>query len=188
MGELGYELYIPTEQTLTVYDALVAGIEAQGVKFTHCGLMALESLRLEKGYRDFGVDIDTTDTPFEAGLGFAVDLAKEDFVGKSAVTANRDAGRQLRRLVSVRLLDETPLLYGNEPVWLDGRRVGYVRAGAYGHTLNSAVGLAMIEHEGGITADFLKSAQFEVEVNDRLVPAALSIAPFYDPRSERVRG
>ena len=157
MGELGYELYIPTEQTISVYDALVAGIEAQGVPCTHCGLMALESLRLEKGYRDFGVDIDNTDTPFDVGLGFAVDLAKNEFIGKEALQTRKEAGVQSRRLVSVKLRDETPLLHGHEPVWLGGHRIGYVRAGAYGHTLRAAVGLAMIERDGGVTAEFIKA-------------------------------
>ena len=85
MGELGYEIYIPSEQSINVYDALVAGIEAQGAVCTHCGLVALESLRLEKGYRDFGVDIDNTDTPLEMGLGFAVDLSK-DFIGRERLS------------------------------------------------------------------------------------------------------
>jgi len=188
MGELGYELYIPTEQSLDVHDALVAGIAAQGLAVAHCGLMALDSLRLEKGYRDFGVDIDNTDTPLEAGLGFVVDMSRPDFVGREALAAQKAAGPLTRRLVSVRLDDPEPLLLGNEPVYLGDRAIGHVRAGAYGHSLGASVGLAMIEHPGGITAGFLASSAFRILVNDQSVGATLSLGPFYDPRSERVRG
>jgi 4-methylaminobutanoate oxidase (formaldehyde-forming) len=164
----------------------VAGIEAQGVACTHCGLMALESLRLENGYRDFGVDIDNTDTPLEMGLGFVVDMSK-DFIGRDRLAEQQAAGPLPKRLVAVRLDDPEPLLVGSEPLFADGAPVGYVRAGAFGHTLGSSVGLAIIEHSGGVTADYLKSKRFTVEVNDRHVEATLSFAPFYDPKSERVR-
>ena len=186
MGELGYELYIPSEQSLNVYDALVKGMKAQGVACTHCGLMALESLRLEKGYRDFGVDIDNTDTPLEVGLGFVVDMTK-DFIGRDRLAAQKAVGPLPKRLVAVRLDDPEPLLIGSEPLFSDGVPVGYVRAGAYGHTLGASVGLAIVEHPGGVTAEYLKSKRFTVEVNDRHIAATLSFAPFYDPKSERVR-
>ena len=186
MGELGYELYIPSEQSLNVYDALVAGIEAQGVSCTHCGLMALESLRLEKGYRDFGVDIDNTDTPLEMGLGFVVDLSR-DFIGRDRLLAQKEAAPLPKRLVALKLEDPEPLLLGSEPVFADGIPVGYVRAGAFGHTLGASVGLAIIEHPGGVTVDYLRSRHFTVAVNDRMVPATVSLAPYYDPKNERVR-
>jgi glycine cleavage system T protein len=186
MGELGYELYIPSEQSLNVHDALVAGIKEQGVECTHCGLMALESLRLEKGYRDFGVDIDNTDTPLEMGLGFVVDMSK-DFIGRDRLAKQKAAGALPKRLVTLKLDDPEPLLIGSEPLFADGAPVGYVRAGAFGHTLGTSVGLAIIEHPGGVTADYLKSKKFTVAVNDRQVSATLSFSPFYDPKSERVR-
>ena len=188
MGELGYELYIPTEQSLNVYDALIAGIRAEGLDPVHCGLMALDSLRLEKGYRDFGVDIDNTDTPLEAGLGFVVDLSKPDFIGRDVIAAQKAAGLLTKRLVSVRLDDPEPMLLGDEPVFSGETAIGYVRAGAFGHTLGASVGLAMIENADGVTADFIKSNRFQVLVNDRMVDASLSLSPFYDPKSERVRG
>jgi 4-methylaminobutanoate oxidase (formaldehyde-forming) len=187
MGELGYELYVPTELSHTVYDALVSGIEQQGVNPVHCGLMALESLRLEKGYRDFAVDIDNTDTPLEAGLGFVVDFEKGDFIGRDALLARRSRGVLTRRLVQFLLKDPGPLLFHHEPVLCDGRYCGYIRAGAYGHTLGASVGLAVIEHEDGITAEFLRSRSFEIEINDQRVQAVASLAPMYDPKSERVR-
>jgi glycine cleavage system T protein len=187
MGELGYELYIPTEYSHTVYDALVEGIEGQGVPLVHGGLMALESLRLEKGYRDFGVDIDNTDTPLEVGLGFVVDFNKEDFIGRDVLVAQKASGPLKKRLVQFLLKDAEPLLYGQEPIRCDGEYCGYIRAGAFGHTLGAAVGLGMIELEEGITADVLRSKRFEVEINDQLVEATVSLAPMYDPKSDRIR-
>lgn len=187
MGELGYELYIPTEYSHTVYDALVEGIEGQGVPLVHGGLMALDSLRLEKGYRDFGVDIDNTDTPLEAGLGFVVDLTRDDFIGRDVLLAQKQSGPLKKRLVQFLLRDAEPLLIGQEPIRCDDQYVGYMRAGAFGHTLGASVGLGVIELEEGITADLLRSRHFEVEVNDRLVEATASLAPLYDPKSERIR-
>ena len=108
MGELGYELYIPTEYSHTVYDALLAGCEAQGVPLVHAGLMALESLRLEKGYRDFAVDIDNTDTPLEAGLGFVVDFNKGDFIGRDVLIAQKAGGPLKKRLLQFLLKDPEP--------------------------------------------------------------------------------
>ena len=188
MGELGYELYIPTEYSHAAHDALVAGIRAAGVDPVHCGLMALESLRLEKGYRDFAVDIDNTDTPLQAGLGFVVDFTKPDFIGRAALVAQKAAGPLTRRIVPFRLDDPGPLLFGNEPILCDGRDVGIIRAGAFGPTLGTSVGLGAIEHPDGITAEFLRSHRWEVEVCDVRIPATPSLAPFYDPKSERVRG
>jgi 4-methylaminobutanoate oxidase (formaldehyde-forming) len=187
MGELGYELYIPTEYSHMAYDALIAAIRSAGVDPVHCGLVALESLRLEKGYRDFGVDIDNTDTPLQAGLGFVVDMAKPEFIGRTALVAQKAAGPLTRRLVQFLLADPVPLLFGNEPILCDGADVGYIRAGAFGPTLGASVGLGMVEHAGGVTADYLRNHRFEIEVNDRRILATASLSPLYDPKSERVR-
>lgn len=187
MGELGYELYIPTEYTHTVYEALVAGVEGQGVPLVHGGLMALESLRLEKGYRDLGVDIDNTDTPLEVGLGFVVDFNKSDFIGRDVLVRQREEGPLKNRLVQFLLKDPEPLLLGTEPVFCNGKCVGYMRAGAYGHTLGAAVGLGQITLEEPITGDLLRSVTFEVEINDQRYPAIASLAPLYDPKSDRIR-
>jgi len=187
MGELGYELYVPAVHSHTVYDALVEGIESRGVTAVHAGLMALESLRLEKGYRDFAADIDNTDTPLEAGLGFVVDLNKDSFIGREALVAQKSKGTLPKRLVQFLLQDPEPLLRGLEPILCDGAYCGYIRAGAFGHTLGASVGLGVIELDVGITADLLRSRRFEIEVNDQRVMATASLAPLYDPRSERIR-
>ena len=151
LGELGYELFIPAEQATHVYDRLVEAGAPFGL--AHAGLKALASLRMEKGYRDFGHDIDNTDSVLEAGLGFAVDLAKPGgFLGKEAVVAQKAAGPLKRRLVQILLKDPEPLLFHAEIVKRDGMPVGYIRAASYGHTLGGAVGLAMIEGHAPIDA------------------------------------
>ena len=188
LGELGYELYIPTEQALHVYDRLVSAGDAYGLR--HAGLKALASLRMEKGYRDYGHDIDNTDSVLEVGLGFAVDLKKPGgFIGRDAVLAKKAAGPLKRRLVQVLVQDPEPLMFHAEVVLRDGRPVGYVRAASYGHTLGGAVGLAMIE--GGQTPvdqAFLDSGRWEVEIAGRRYPAKPSLRPLYDPDNHRIRG
>lgn len=187
MGELGYELYIPTEYSHAAHDALLEGIRAAGETPVHCGMMALESLRLEKGYRDFAVDIDNTDTPLQAGLGFVVDLTKPDFIGRDALLRQKTAGPLNRRIVQFLLHDAAPILHGNEPILCDGKDVGYIRAGAFGPTLGASVGLGVVDHPDGITADMLRAHRWEVEVYDRRIPATPSLTPLYDPTSRRVR-
>lgn len=191
LGELGYELYVPAESGLKVYDALQAVGPAHGL--APVGLKALSSLRMEKGYRDFGHDIDNTDCPLEAGLGFALALEKPGgFVGRDAVlarrAANAAAGGMAQRLVQVRVLDPEPLLYEAEVVLRDGLPVGYVRAASYGWTLGSAVGLAMVSGGGSpVTPDWLAAGTWEVDVAGTRHPAEVSLRPMYDPTSARVR-
>jgi heterotetrameric sarcosine oxidase gamma subunit len=186
LGELGYELYVPAEQTTHVYDRLVRAGEAVGLR--HAGLKALASLRMEKGYRDYGHDIDNTDSILEAGLGFAVDLKKPGgFIGRDAVLAKKAQGPLRRRLVQVLLQDPEPLLFHAEIVYRDGRPVGYVRAASYGHTLGGAVGLAMIEAGEPIDQAYLERCRWEVDVAGQLVPAVASLRPLYDPEMKRVR-
>jgi 4-methylaminobutanoate oxidase (formaldehyde-forming) len=187
LGELGYELHIPAEQAVGVYDRLVEAGRELGLR--HAGLKALSSLRMEKGYRDYGHDIDNTDTVLEAGLGFAVALDKPGgFIGRDAVAAQKAAGPLSRRLVQVLLADPEPLLFHAEVVRRNGTEVGYVRAASYGWTLGGAVGLAMID-SGGTPADqsWLDSGDWTVQVGERIVPARLSLRPLYDPASKRIR-
>jgi len=188
LGELGYELYVPTEQAVHVYDRVVAAGEPLGLR--HAGLRALASLRLEKGYRDYGHDIDNTDSVLEAGLGFVVDLDKPGgFVGRDAVAARKAAGPLTRRLLQVQLLDPEPLLFHAEVVHRDDRAVGYVRAASYGFTLGGAVGLAMVDTGGeALDQQWVDSGTWEVDVAGTRYAATASIRPLYDPKNERVRG
>jgi 4-methylaminobutanoate oxidase (formaldehyde-forming) len=185
LGELGYELYIPSEHALDVYDRLVAAGKALGLR--HAGLKALASLRLEKGYRDYGHDIDNTDNAFEAGLGFAVNLKKEDFIGREAALAQKNAGPLKRRLVQVLIKDPEPMLFHAEVVHRNGKAVGYVRAGSYGHTLGGAVGLAMIEAGEPIDAAYLSEGRWTVDIAGQQYPAEVSLRPLYDPEMKRIR-
>jgi len=186
VGELGYELYIPAEQATHVYDRLVAAGRAVGLR--HAGLKALASLRMEKGYRDYGHDIDNTDNPYEAGLGFAVRLSKPGgFVGQEAARRHR-AAPAARRLAQVLLLDPAPLMFHAEVLRRDGVPAGYVRAASYGHTLGGAVGLAMVEGGGAeVTQEWLDAGAWTAEVNGALYPARLSLRPLYDPDMQRIR-
>ena len=186
LGELGYELYIPTEQAAHVYDRLVAA--GTGVGLRHAGLKALASLRMEKGYRDYGHDIDNTDSVLEAGLGFAVDLEKPGgFVGKEAVLAKKAQGPLTRRIVQILVKDPEPLMYHAEVVRRDGKAVGYVRAASYGHTLGGAVGLVMVEAGKPVTQAYLDGGRWDVEIADRRYPAIASLRPLYDPGSARIK-
>jgi glycine cleavage system aminomethyltransferase T len=156
VGELGWELYVPTEFSLHVFDVLMGAGWEVGLK--HAGLHALETLRLEKAYRDYGVDIDNTDTPLEAGLGFAVDFDKPGgFIGREALLRH---GVLKYRLVQFLLDDPEPLLYGGEPIYRDGERVGYLNSGGYGHTLGGSVGLGSVCNEAGVTPDYVKRGSY----------------------------
>jgi len=184
VGELGFELLIPSDQAVSVWQVLEdAGAD---LGFRPVGLAALHGLRLEKAYRDYGVDIDVTDTPVTAGLAFAVAWDKPTaFRGREALVAAR-SDRSLR-LVPVRIDDPAPLLHGGEAVLRDGTWVGYVQAGGFGHTLGTSVGLAQVSNADGVTADWLKAGGFEVVINGTRHPATVQFAPFFDPERTRVR-
>ena len=186
LGELGYELYIPSEQATHVYDRIIeAGKEFD---LRHAGLKALGSLRMEKGYRDYGHDMDNTDDPYEVGLGFCVDLKKPGgFIGKEAVLARKAQGPLKRRLAQVLVKDPEPFLFHAEIVRRNGVDAGYVRAGSYGFTLGGAVGLFMIETDEPVTADYIANGKWEVEIAGKIYPAEVSLRPFYDPEMRRIK-
>jgi 4-methylaminobutanoate oxidase (formaldehyde-forming) len=186
VGELGYELYIAADDAGVVYDALVAAGDRFDMR--HAGLKALGSLRMEKGYRDYGHDIDNTDDPYEAGLGFAVDLDNPGgFIGRQASLDRTAAGPPTRRLAQILLTDPEPLMFHGEIVCRDGEAVGYMRAASYGHTLGGAVGLAMVDRGQPITAGWMESGSWHVDVGGRRHDAVASLSPLYDPTNERVR-
>ena len=179
VGELGWELYIPTEFTVGVYDTIVAAGAPFGL--AHAGYHALDSLRIEKAYRHWGHDITDEDTPLEADLSFAVKFDKPGgFIGREALLRDREAG-PAKRLLQFRLLDPEPLLYHNEPIWHEDALVGY---GAYGHTLGGAIGLGYVDTA---RAPNPPEAGFSIEVAGDRIPAEDSSRPMYDPGNRRIR-
>ncbi|MEZ4224283.1 MAG: FAD-dependent oxidoreductase [Polyangiaceae bacterium] len=185
LGELGYELYIPAEQSTHVYDRIVEAGARFGLR--HAGLKALGSLRMEKGYRDWGHDIDNTDGVLEAGLGFAVSLKKPaGFIGREAVLAEKAAPSK-RQLCQIFVKDPEPMLYHAEVVFRDDRAVGYVRAASYGHTLGGAVGLCMISADQIVDDEYLRTGKWEVDIAGRRYPALASRQPLYDPSMARIK-
>jgi heterotetrameric sarcosine oxidase gamma subunit len=185
VGELGWELYVPAEFALGVYDAIVAAGPDLGLR--HAGYHAMDSLRMEKAYRAWGHDLGCEDTPFEAGIGFAIRLDKPGgFIGRDALLARRDKPLG-RRLVVFTLEDPEPLLYHDEPIWRDGELVGRITSGAYGHSLGRAVGLGWVAHPGGVDDAFVAAGRWELEIACERVPARAQLTPPYDPKSLRVR-
>jgi 4-methylaminobutanoate oxidase (formaldehyde-forming) len=186
VGELGYELYIPTEFAQSVYDVIVGAGAAFGLRLA--GYHALNSLRMEKAYRHWGHDIGDEDTPLEAGLQFAIAWNKPGgFVGLEPLREQRAAGVR-RRLVAIALERADRLLYHNEPIWRNGELVGRISSGMFGHTLGAALGLGYVANSGvPVSAEWIAAGQYEVEVAAERVPARVSLRPFYDPASERVK-
>ncbi|MEM8496546.1 MAG: FAD-dependent oxidoreductase [Pseudomonadota bacterium] len=186
VGELGWELYIPTEHAFQVYDRIIE--EGKRFGLQHAGLQTLNSLRLEKGYRDYGHDIDNMDTPLEAGLGFAVKLEKEGgFIGRDALAKQKEAGGLKRRLLQFKLVDPEPLMYHAEPIFRHGEPVGYIRAAAYGFTVGGAVGLGFVESEEVITPDHVRNDQWEIEIAGKRYEAEASLRPMLDPDMSRIK-
>ena len=185
VGELGWELLVPTEFVQGVFDALIDAGKAFDLKLA--GYHALNSLRQEKGYRHWGHDIGIEDTPIEAGLGFAVKFDKAAFNGRERLLQQKNEGVK-RRLVQFKLQDDQHLIYHNEPIWRNGVMVGHMTSGMFGHTLGAAVGMGYVKHSEVVTADFVNSGSYEIEIATVRVPAIASLQPFYDAKSERVKG
>jgi heterotetrameric sarcosine oxidase gamma subunit len=185
-GEMGWELYIPTEFSLHVFDTLVEAGEEFGLKF--CGFQALESLRLEKAYRDYGSDMGNLDTPLEVGLGHFVDFDKSGgFIGRDALLRHKEKGLLEYRLVQFLLEDPEPLLTYNEIIYRDGEYAGTIYVSGYGHTLGASVGVGAVENEEGVTPDYIKSGTYEIEIASERYPAKASLRPMYDPKMIRLK-
>jgi len=186
VGELGWELYVSADQAAHVWEAIMQAGADHGLRL--CGIHAMNSCRLEKAFRHYGHDITDEDHVLEAGLGFAVKTDKNaDFIGRDAVLRKRDAGLE-RRLIQLRLEEPDAHLHHGEPVLRDGRIVGFLTSGAYGHALGGAVGLGYVPctRPGEPAADMLASS-YEIEVAGRRLPAQASLKPMYDEKSERMR-
>lgn len=183
VGELGWELYVSTDQAAHVFEAIDEAGADVGLKL--CGLHTLDSCRIEKAFRHFGHDITDEDNVLEAGLGFAVKTAKGDFIGRDAVLKKKEAGLS-RRLVQFRLKDPEPLLFHNEAILRDGKIVGPITSGNYGHHLGGAIGLGYVPSKGESEADVLSSS-YEIEIAGERFTAEASLKPMYDPKAERTK-
>ena len=185
VGELGWELYVPTEFTVGIYEEIISAGMAHGL--VHAGYHALNSLRIEKAYRHFGHDITDEDTPLEAGLAFAVKLDKAGgFIGREALLEQRESG-PAKRLLQFQLKNPEPLLYHNEPIWRGATIVGFVRSGMYAHTLGAAVGLGYVSDPEGARAKAIDPDAYEIEIAGVRHSARASLRPLYDPGNERIR-
>lgn len=185
VGELGWELYVPTEFAVGVYDAIVEA--GRAFDLAHAGYHALNSLRIEKGYRHWGHDIGSEDTPLEAGLGFAVAPDKGDFIGRDALVAQRSQPLR-KRLLTFVLEDPEPLLYHDEPILRDGEPVGHIGSGMFGHTVGRSVGLGYVRCEDGVDREFVREKPWEIEVAGQRIAARATLRPVYDPKGTRIRG
>lgn len=185
VGELGWELYIPTEFMTGVYDEIVAAGAAFGLK--HCGYHALNALRMEKAYRHWGHDITDEDTPLEAGLGFAVRMDKAGgFIGREALLRQKETGLK-QRLVQFLLKSPEPMLYHNEPIWQGDRIAGYIRSGMYAHSLGGACGLGYVTAPDDGVVGAIGADDFEIEIAGVRYPALASLKPLYDPSNARIK-
>jgi len=183
VGELGYELHVPTEYLLTVFDALHdVGVEHGLV---NAGYRAIDSLRLEKQFCAWSAEIGPDDTLLEAGLGFALDLNKAGFVGRDAVYAQRSAPLK-KKLATFTISGDQPLL-GGETIYRDCEVAGWITSGGFAHTFNRPVGLGHVRREQGVDADYLLSGSYELDVAGTRFPAEISLRALYDPTGARMR-
>lgn len=186
VGELGWELYIPGEFALHVFERIIEAGKPFGLKFA--GMHALNACRMEKAYRHWGDDISVEDTPLEAGLGFAVAWDKPGgFIGLEALLQQKEKGIPHKRLVQFRLVNTERLLYREEPIWVNGIRAGAITSGMYGHRVGASLGMGYVRADEPITADWIARQRFEIEIGWERYEAQAQLAPFYDPKSERVK-
>jgi 4-methylaminobutanoate oxidase (formaldehyde-forming) len=185
-GELGWELYIRTEYALPIYDALITAGSEFGLR--HCGYHALNSLRIEKAYREWSHDMGPEDSLLDAGLGFTCGWDKSGgFIGRDALLEKKEVGILQRRLVAFLLDDPEPLLFHNEPIYRDDELISYTTSAGYGHTLGGAMAMGYLHCEDGVDANFVSSGRYAIEVDGKRQPAKASLLPLYDPKNQRIR-
>jgi 4-methylaminobutanoate oxidase (formaldehyde-forming) len=185
VGELGWELHIPVEFLASVYEALMAEGAKHGI--ANAGYRAIESLRLEKGYRAWGAEIGPDHSPFAAGLEWAVKLKTNvPFQGREAIVAQ--AAKPLPRLLAGFSTDPSVVLLGRETIYRNGERVGWLASGGFGYTVNRSIGYGYVRRPvEGVDPGFVLSGSYELEVATERVPAVVSLKPLYDPDNARIR-
>ena len=185
VGELGWELHLPVETATAVYEALMAAGKPFGI--ANAGYRAIESLRLEKGYRAWGSDIGPDHTPLEAGLGWAVKLKRNTpFLGREALMA-QTAKPLSKRLACFTVDDPDVVLLGRETIFRDGKQVGWLTGAGWGYTVAKNIGFGYVRNKDGVATAWLTSGRYELEVANERIPAELHLTPLYDPTMSRIK-
>ena len=184
VGELGWELHLPVESATAVYDRLMAAGAEFGI--LNAGYRAIESCRLEKGYRSWGSDIGPDHTPMEAGLGWAVKMQSGvAFRGRDAIAAQQSDG--VKKMLACFTVDPSVVLLGRETIYRNGERVGWLTSGGFGYTQNRSIGYGYVRNHDGVTAEYVTPGDYELEVATERVRAAVSLRPLYDPTGARIK-
>jgi len=186
VGELGWELHIPSSMMVNVYDTLIqAGEQNPSLQVTNAGHYAINSLRMEKGYRAWGSELSPVDTAVEAGLAFAVDWKKEIFVGRNVLLDQKTNGVN-RKLVIFVLDDPEPVLWGSETIFRDGKPVSYTTSAAYAHSLGKAIGFGYVKNSQKVDAQFINTGHYEIEISGKRYSAKPFLQPPYDPKRVQI--
>ncbi|MEH6494562.1 MAG: FAD-dependent oxidoreductase [Pseudomonas marincola] len=185
VGELGWELHIPVEYAASVYDALMENGAQFGIK--NAGYRAIESLRLEKGYRAWGSDLGPDHTPLETGLGWAAKLKSNiDFKGRDALLRQKSDSLK-KQLACFTVDDKDCVLLGRETIYRNGERVGWLTSAGYGYTIDKAIGYGFVRNAAGVDKEYLLSGEYELEVATNRIKAELHLQPLYDPKMTRIK-
>jgi 4-methylaminobutanoate oxidase (formaldehyde-forming) len=184
VGELGWEIMVPADNAEKLYRTLYQA--GKSFSLQNVGLHAVNSLRLEKGFRHWGHDIGSHDNLLEAGLNFVADMTSGDFIGYQALMTQRSKGVPERRLVQFRLENPDPLLYHNEPIVMNGEIVGYLTSGAFGHAVGSSIGMGYV-NVPLLSNEIISTAEFEIEIALERFSAQASLRGWYDPKGLKMR-
>ena len=186
VGELGWELYIPAEFALHVFERVMTAGKAHGLKLA--GFHALNACRTEKGYRHWGHDIGIEDTPLEAGLAFTCDWEKPGgFKGRTALLAQKGQGPLRKRLLQFKLNDPNEMLLHEEPIFANGQPAGVICSGMFGHRVEASLGMGYVKFSEPVTPELIAATHFQIGVADRLVPAQAQLGAWYDPQNKRMK-
>jgi glycine cleavage system aminomethyltransferase T len=184
VGELGYELCVSKADAVALYQLLVTNGKDFGL--VHAGFHAMNSCRIEKGYRHWGHDIHDHINPYQAGLGFSVDLEQGRFIGRDVLSAAK--GRQTRRLVNLAIETvDAPFMIHDEPVYRNGNFAGLTTSAAWGHRVGKSLAVADVSDAAGVDAQWLREGEFEVEVAGQRYPAKVQFKSFYDPKGANLK-
>ncbi|MCP4008347.1 MAG: aminomethyl transferase family protein, partial [Proteobacteria bacterium] len=185
VGELGWELHIPVESALNVYEELKVAGQAFGI--VNAGYRAIESLRLEKGYRAWSSDLTPDTTPLEAGMAWAVKLNTDiDFYGRAALEQQKSDG--LKKMFATFTVDNPEImLFGRETIYRNNKRVGWLNSGGYGYSIEKNIGFGYVRDEQGVNRDYLTSGDYSLEVAAQRVPCQIHLSPLYDPQMKKVK-